>query len=315
MHFLHHLIFSTTVLFCSVLVAPRATFAIPWKLVVEESSASLNFSTQEEAHINRAIEVAKNRIEPFLYFFSNISAQLMSIIFLNENEFHERYSAPKWSIALYRENQILVKYPSKSSISSEELQITLIHELIHAIIANEVGSSCPHWLDEGIAMIFEKLSTNSLPEIVQEILSHPLIASSDNKRNPLAMHLLFRSRGNLDPQHVYRNVTQASLALLVRGFHGHIDSQRTLEACLPNIAQFSDSDLLSHVRKKGPASRMTQGPPPLLPAINQNVTSDSMLAVAEDDKQFSVLTLQPLQQKLLKSISTPSVSPVLPPLW
>ena len=75
--------------------------------------------------------------------------------FIPARRFHEETAAPAWITAVYQRGEIIVPVPENEQVGYIQLERTLRHEYVHALVADYSGSRCPAWFDEGLAQYVE----------------------------------------------------------------------------------------------------------------------------------------------------------------
>lgn len=224
-------------------------------------SPSLKLTLSEKTRIRNAIAKSKERLREFLFFFAPVHRVRLEVIFLSENEYHERYNAPVWSAALYRAERILIKYRKEEKLSNKELMKLISHELIHSIIAHGAGSSCSHSMDEGIAMIFEKLSSYSMDYLLREIANHAPEDYTSLGQPAVSFSNLFQRTNKVDIERSYDMATNEILILLSQSLQAKESAIVTLGQCLPNIRQLMNSLNISKDRWRRLEGVQTQSSP------------------------------------------------------
>lgn len=200
-------------------------------------SPTLELTLSEKTRIQNTIAGAKERLRDFQLFFEPSRRLRLVVILLNENEYHERYNAPAWSAALYRADQILIKYRREEKLSDKELLNLISHEFIHSMIAHGAGGSCSHSMDEGIAMIFEKLSSHSMNELLREVRIHSPKEKLLQTHEVPSFSTLFQRTNKVDIERSYEMATNQIVTLLSQSLQGEESAIVTLGQCLPNIRQ------------------------------------------------------------------------------
>lgn len=259
----------------------------------------LNLTLGEKNRIQHAIAEAKERIREFQRFFQPSTRVRLEVILLNENEYHERYKAPVWSAALYRADQILIKYRREEKLSNKEIMSLISHEFIHSMIAHGAGSSCSHSMDEGIAMIFEKLSSHSMEDLLREIVIHaPKEYISGGQPVP-PFPTLFQRTNKVEIVRSYEDATNEILTLLSHSLRAEESSIVTLEQCLPKIRHLIGALTAPQEQRWVFEGAQTQLTPSLLRPILQEALLTWRLkqAVLKGGKQFAVPTPLPSLRK------------------
>ncbi len=224
-------------------------------------SPTLTLTLSEKTRIQNTIAEAKERLRDFQRFFPPSLRVRLEVILLNENEYHERYNAPVWSAALYRAGQILIKYRREEKLSHKELINLFSHEFIHSIIAHGAGSSCSHSMDEGIAMVFEKLSSRSMNELFREIEIHGHPKKLLRNHEVSSFSTLFQRTNKFDIERSYEMATNEIVTLLSESLQGEEFAIATLGQCLPNIRRLIGGSSISKEQRRRLEGVQTQSSP------------------------------------------------------
>lgn len=83
--------------------------------------------------------------------FGEIPKYSSSVRLMDEDTFYLSTGAPSWTNALYYKGQILIPISEKSEFDKDNLERSLKHELMHAVVNALSSGKCPGWLDEGLA--------------------------------------------------------------------------------------------------------------------------------------------------------------------
>ncbi|MGA1191324.1 MAG: hypothetical protein ACO3XO_03475 [Bdellovibrionota bacterium] len=282
-----------------VIVCPAQVFASSELTTQTTFSPKLKLTLNEKSRIESIILETKQRLRDFHLFFEPSRPLVLAILFLDEDEYHQHYSAPLWSAALYRADQILIKYRREEKLSNKELMNLISHEFIHSIIAHGAGSSCSHSMDEGIAMIFEKLSSHSMDDLLREIAIHVPKENVSRGQAELSFPNLFQRMNNFDIKRSYEKATNEILTLLSQSLQAEESSIVTLEQCLPNIRHRMGTLTAPEEWRRRLEGVQTQFTPSLLkPTVQERLfTWYRKQAASTDGKQFVVPTPPPSLRK------------------
>jgi hypothetical protein len=104
--------------------------------------------------------------------FGDISRITPRIAFVDAEEFHQRTKMPRWTSALYVKNRIILPVDPEHPFDSLELERSLRHEYVHAIVHSLTKGKCPGWIDEGLAQWLEGGDHVQVEESLSEYLYH-----------------------------------------------------------------------------------------------------------------------------------------------
>ncbi|MCE5230299.1 hypothetical protein LLG95_11980 [bacterium] len=76
-----------------------------------------------------------------------------AVVLYSRESYDIATAAPGWSSGLYDGK---IRVPLKNEIDSKALTTTLRHELTHAVVIDLAGPKVPAWLNEGLAMYYER---------------------------------------------------------------------------------------------------------------------------------------------------------------
>lgn len=102
-----------------------------------------------------AFSVLENAYKRYSKIFNFTPKQKITIKFLSPSEFKRYTGAPEWTSAMYFNNEITIPFNSKKGVNLSDLDRAITHEYAHAVIHEISNGTCPAWLDEGLAQMFE----------------------------------------------------------------------------------------------------------------------------------------------------------------
>jgi hypothetical protein len=79
----------------------------------------------------------------------------VTLKFLSPKEFKSYTGAPEWTSAMYFNGEITIPFNTRKGVNLSDLERAITHEYAHAVIHEMSEGTCPAWLDEGLAQIFE----------------------------------------------------------------------------------------------------------------------------------------------------------------
>jgi hypothetical protein len=103
--------------------------------------------------------------------------------FISPEKFRMETGAPSWTSAMYYKGEISIPYGQGKAMKAADLNQTLRHEYLHAVMAELSGFRCPAWLDEGLAQMIEgKVNPALLPALKKWLKNNEAIPLSKLKR-------------------------------------------------------------------------------------------------------------------------------------
>ncbi len=79
---------------------------------------------------------------------------MIPVILYDQKEFEQIMETPHWSAGVY-DGKIRLPAYEEGKVDTQELKRVIHHELTHAFIVELAGTSCPVWLNEGLAQVEE----------------------------------------------------------------------------------------------------------------------------------------------------------------
>ena len=81
-------------------------------------------------------------------------SEIITVILYTEEQFRDITRSPTWAGALYDGK---IRVPMRGALTDpQQLEKVLAHEFTHALVRNLAPHGAPTWLDEGLAVAFEK---------------------------------------------------------------------------------------------------------------------------------------------------------------
>ena len=97
--------------------------------------------------------------------------QTISVLLYTEQQFHDITRAPAWSGGSY-DGQIRI--PTKGALKNPgELERILVHEYVHALVAQLGGRRVPQWVNEGLATALEPGGLDRSRNVLSRVTSRP----------------------------------------------------------------------------------------------------------------------------------------------
>lgn len=92
------------------------------------------------------------------------SRRPIAVVLYSPEQYRAATEAPGWSSGLYDGKiRVPLKANGSNEIDRRALTTTLRHELTHAIVIELAGAKVPAWLNEGLAMYYEREATDRTP--------------------------------------------------------------------------------------------------------------------------------------------------------
>lgn len=102
-----------------------------------------------------AFTVLEKGYDRYSKLFDFTPRKKITIKFLSPAEFKRYTGAPEWTSAMYFNEEITIPFNAKKGINLSDLERAITHEYAHAVIHELSNGTCPAWLDEGLAQMFE----------------------------------------------------------------------------------------------------------------------------------------------------------------
>ena len=100
--------------------------------------------------------------------------QTVNVLLYTEQQFHDITRAPAWSGGSY-DGQIRI--PTKGALKNPgELERILVHEYVHALVAQLGGRRVPQWVNEGLATALEPGGLDRSRSVLSRVASRPSLA-------------------------------------------------------------------------------------------------------------------------------------------
>ena len=108
--------------------------------------------------------------------------QTITVLLYTEQQFHDITRAPAWSGGSY-DGQIRI--PTKGALQDPgQLERILIHEYVHALVAQLGGRRVPHWVNEGLATRLEPGGLDRSRDVLSRVASQGRLCYSLASTNP-----------------------------------------------------------------------------------------------------------------------------------
>ena len=112
----------------------------------------------DEAIARRALDILEEayfRVGTALYTFPE---RPITVVLYTEQQFRDVTRSPQWAAASYDGR---IRVPMRGALEqSAELERVLGHEFTHALVQTIAPSGVPTWLNEGLAVMFERAGRN-----------------------------------------------------------------------------------------------------------------------------------------------------------
>ena len=101
----------------------------------------------------------------------------INVLLYTEQQFHDITQAPAWSGGSY-DGQIRI--PTKGALKNPgQLERILIHEYVHALVAQLGGRRVPQWVNEGLATVLEPGGLDRSRDVLSRVASRPSLKDLD----------------------------------------------------------------------------------------------------------------------------------------
>ncbi len=153
----------------------------------------------DDAIARRAVEYLESGYSRVGAALAVYPANTITVVLYTLQQFHDITRAPAWAGGIY-DGQIRVAV--KDALREpEELERVLVHEFVHALVAQVGGRSVPFWINEGLATAQEPGGKEWAASMRHDVNGHP------------ALDQLHGSFSKLDPSEVTMAYAQSALAV------------------------------------------------------------------------------------------------------
>lgn len=120
------------------------------------------------------------------------SKRPFAVVLYNQDQYRAATEAPGWSSGLYDGKiRVPLKANGSNEIDRRVLTTTLRHELTHAIVIELAGNKVPAWLNEGLAMYYEREAADRDPRAKADRLAILKMIGGDERISVLALPASF----------------------------------------------------------------------------------------------------------------------------
>lgn len=125
----------------------------------------------DDALARRAVDILEAAYRNVGNTLSTYPTQTISVLLYTEQQFHDITRAPAWSGGSY-DGQIRI--PTKGALANPgQLERILIHEYVHALVAQLGGRRVPQWVNEGLATALEPGGLDRSRGVLSRAASRP----------------------------------------------------------------------------------------------------------------------------------------------
>jgi peptidase MA superfamily protein/tetratricopeptide repeat protein len=127
----------------------------------------------DEAIARRAVEYLESAYLRVGDTLSVRPATSITVVLYTLQQFHDITRAPDWAGGLYDGT---IRVAVKGALSHpDELERLLVHEFVHALVAQVGGRNVPFWLNEGLAASQEPGGTEWAASVLKRASDHPAL--------------------------------------------------------------------------------------------------------------------------------------------
>ena len=131
----------------------------------------------DDALARRAVSLLEAAYRNVGNTLSTYPTQTISVLLYTEQQFHDITRAPAWSGGSY-DGQIRI--PTKGALENPgQLKRILIHEYVHALVAQLGGRRVPQWVNEGLATALEPGGLDRSRSVLSRVASRPSLKDLD----------------------------------------------------------------------------------------------------------------------------------------
>ena len=131
----------------------------------------------DDALARRAVSLLEAAYRNVGNKLSTYPTQTISVLLYTEQQFHDITRAPAWSGGSY-DGQIRI--PTKGALKNPgQLKRILIHEYVHALVAQLGGRRVPQWVNEGLATALEPGGLDRSRSVLSRVASRPSLKDLD----------------------------------------------------------------------------------------------------------------------------------------
>ncbi len=125
----------------------------------------------DDALARRAVDILETAYRNVGNTLRTYPTQTINVLLYTEQQFHDITRAPSWSGGSY-DGQIRI--PTKGALQNPgQLERILIHEYVHALVAQLGGRTVPQWVNEGLATALEPGGLDRSRDVLSRVSSRP----------------------------------------------------------------------------------------------------------------------------------------------
>ena len=127
----------------------------------------------DDALARRALDILEAAYRNIGNTLSTYPTRTINVLLYTEQQFHDITRAPAWSGGSY-DGQIRI--PTKGALENPgQLERILVHEYVHALVAQLGGRRVPHWVNEGLATALEPGGLDRSRSVLSSVRSRPAL--------------------------------------------------------------------------------------------------------------------------------------------
>ncbi len=107
----------------------------------------------DEQLASRALEILESAYWRVSTALSTFPERVIPVVLYTQEQFRDITRSPQWAAGAYDGR---IRIPVRGALANErELERVLTHEFTHALVQSVAPKGVPHWLNEGLAVMFE----------------------------------------------------------------------------------------------------------------------------------------------------------------
>lgn len=107
----------------------------------------------DEQLASRALEILESAYWRVSTALSTFPERVIPVVLYTQEQFRDITRSPQWAAGAYDGR---IRIPVRGALANErELERVLTHEFTHALVQSVAPRGVPHWLNEGLAVMFE----------------------------------------------------------------------------------------------------------------------------------------------------------------
>ena len=125
----------------------------------------------DDALARRALDILEAAYRNIGNTLSTYPTRTINVLLYTEQQFHDITRAPAWSGGSYDGQS---RIPTKGALENPgQLEHILVHEYVHALVAQLGGRRVPHWVNEGLATALEPGGLDRSRSVLSSVRSRP----------------------------------------------------------------------------------------------------------------------------------------------